>query len=111
MIERGNRHSPRDSMNDPHAQLRDELFRQVLDGPGESEPAVRRSAAENVGVSADLQPLVEKIHRHAYKVTDSDVARLQSTYGDDKLFEIIVSAALGASRERLVAGLTALENA
>ena len=51
------------------------------------------------------------IHRHAFKVTDGVVARLQATYGDDKLFEIIVSAALGASRERLVAGLTALENA
>lgn len=98
-------------MNDPHARLRDDLFHQVLDGPGESEPAVRRSAAEDTGVSADLQPLVEKIHRHAFKVTDSDVARLQATHGDDKLFEIIVSAALGASRKRLVAGLTALENA
>lgn len=98
-------------MNDPHAQLRDEVLHQVLDGPGESEPALRRSVAENVGVPSDLQPLVDKIHRHAYKVTDSDVARLQASYGDDKLFEIIVSAALGASQKRLVAGLAALEDA
>jgi hypothetical protein len=44
-------------------------------------------------------------------VTDGDVARLQATYGDDKMFEIVVSAALGASRERLIAGLTALASA
>lgn len=56
----------------------------------------------------DLQPLVDKIHRHAYKVTDEDVAKLQLSYGDDKLFEVVVSAALGASRKRLMAGLDAL---
>ena len=59
----------------------------------------------------DLQPLVAKIHKHAYKVTDQDVAGLQATHGDDRMFEIIVSAALGASRKRLMAGLAALEDA
>jgi len=54
---------------------------------------------------------VEKIHRHAYRVTDEDIARLQATYGDDRLFEIIVSTAVGASRARLAAGLQALEDA
>lgn len=96
-------------MDDPHARLRDELFDQVFDGPGESDPALRRSAAENLTVPADLQLLANKVHWHAYKVTDDDVAQPQAKYGDDALFEIIVSAALGASRKRLVAGLTALE--
>jgi len=45
---------------------------------------------------------------HAYTVTDDDLVRLQPKYGDDQLFEIIVSAALGASRKRLFAGLDAL---
>ena len=98
-------------MHDPHAKLRDEVLHQVLDGPGESDPAVRRAAAANSGVPSDLQTLVDKIHGHAYKVTDDDVASLQASHGDDKLFEIIVSAALGASRQRLVAGLAALEDA
>ena len=44
-------------------------------------------------------------------MTDDDVARAQAVYGDDKLFEIIVSAALGASRKRLLAGLAALADA
>ena len=96
---------------DPHAALRDAVLESVLQADGESEPAVRRAAAEGTGLPEDLQPLVDKVHRHAYRVTDEDVARAQSRYGDDALFEIIVSAALGASRRRLFAGLAALDDA
>jgi hypothetical protein len=96
---------------DPHAQLRDRAFRTVYDGPGQSDRAVRNAAANGAGVPADLQALVDKIHRHPYKVTDEDFARLRTTYSDDTLFEIVVSAALGASRTRLFAGLAALEKA
>ena len=98
-------------MTDPHAALRDEVLRQVLEGPGESDVAVRRAAADDTTVPADLRPLIGKIHAHAYKVTDEDIARVQPTYGDDRLFEIIVSAAIGASRNRLMTGLKALEEA
>jgi hypothetical protein len=98
--------------DDPHAALRERVLANVLEGPGESDPATRQAAAANSAqVPADLKALVEKIHRHAYRVTDEDVARLQATYGDDRLFEIIVSAAVGASRARLAAGLRALEEA
>jgi hypothetical protein len=96
---------------DPHAILRDEVLESVLQGAGESDPSTRSAAADNMGVSPDLKILVEKIHTRAYTVTDEDVARLQPTYGDDRLFEIIVSAALGASRQRLLAGLAALDDA
>ncbi len=98
-------------MHDPHAKLRDEMLHQVLYGPGESDPVVRRAAAADSEVPHELQTLVTKIHRHAYKVTDEDVASLQARYGDDRMFEIIVSAALGASHQRLEAGLAALEEA
>jgi hypothetical protein len=99
-------------IDDPHAALRERVLATVLEGPGESNPATRQAAAANSPqVPEDLKALVEKIHRHAYKVTDEDVARLQAIYGDDRLFEIIVSAAVGASRGRLAAGLQALEEA
>jgi alkylhydroperoxidase family enzyme len=98
-------------MTDPHAGLRDRVLERVLRGPGESDPAVRSAAAEGSGVPTDLQALVDKIHRHAYMVTDADISRLQATYGDDQMFEIVVSAALGASRKRLLAGLDALNEA
>ena len=96
---------------DPHAALRDRVIARVLDGEGETAPALRESVADNRGVPADLQQLVEKIHRHAYKVTDDDIARAQASYGDDKMFEIVVSSALGAARQRLMAGLKALDEA
>ncbi len=98
-------------ISDPHAGLRDQVLESVLQGPGESDPVIRQAAANGSGVPADLQSLVDKIHRHAYKVTDDDIARAQAKYGDDKMFEIVVSAALGASRNRLLAGLKALEKA
>ena len=96
-------------MEDPHAGLRDTVLETVLKGPGESFPAIRLAAADGTGVPADLQALVDKIHRHAYKVTDDDLSRVQAKYGDDQMFEIVVSAALGASRQRLLAGLEALD--
>jgi len=98
-------------MTDPHARLRDRVLESVLQGPGESDPAIRQSAAEGTGSPSDLQPLIDKIHRHAYKVTDEDIARAQAKYGDDQMFEIVVSAALGASRQRLLVGLKALDEA
>ena len=97
--------------SDPHAALRDKVLEIVLDGHGDSDAATRRAAADGTGVPADLQALIDKIHNHAYRVTDADISRLQPTYGDDPLFEIIVSAALGASRQRLLAGLEALDDA
>ena len=98
-------------ISDPHTDLRHRVFERVLLGAGETDPALRNAAANGTGVPADLQPLIDKIHRHAYKVTDEDIASAQAKYGDDKMFEIVVSAALGASRKRLVAGLKALEEA
>jgi hypothetical protein len=96
---------------DPHAALRDRVLQRVLDGPGESDPAIRRAAADRVHVPDELRSLIDRIHDHAYRVTDEDVARVQAAYGDDRTFEIIVSGALGASRARLLAGLRALEEA
>ena len=98
-------------ITDPHANLRDQVLKSVLAGSGESDPAIRNAVADGKNVPADLQLLVDKVHRHAYKVTDEDIERLQAKYGDDQMFEIVVSAALGASRNRLLAGLKALDEA
>ena len=97
--------------DDPHAVLRDTALDRVLRGPGENDPALRSAAADGAGLPDELQALVTKIQEHAYKVTDADIAALQARYGDDRIFEIVVSAALGASRKRLLAGLQALEDA
>src|SRR5688500_1345966 len=96
---------------DPHAPLRDKLLRTVLDGPRDTEPASRYAAAEEVRLADALTVLGWKIHRHAYRVKDDKIAALQAEYADDRLFENIVSAAVGASRRRLTAGIRAMEEA
>jgi hypothetical protein len=94
--------------SDPHATLRDRVLNRVLLGAAEADSGLRQAAASGKGLPAELQPLVEKIHRHAYKVTDQDIAAAQAKYGDDTIFEVVVSAALGAANQRLQAGLRAL---
>ena len=98
-------------MNDPHAGLRDRALASVLDGAAHSDPELRNAAARNQQLPDELKALVGKVHAHAYRVTDEDVAAAVRVYGDDRLFEVIVSAAMGASRQRLEAGLRALEDA
>ena len=56
-----------------------------------------------------LAAYVDKVARHAYKVTDEDVSQLQHAgHSDDALFEVTISAALGAALGRLERGLAAL---
>lgn len=97
------------AIRDPYAPLREKVLQRALEGMGETDPSLRRAVAERTGVPSDLRVLVEKIHDHAHKVTDDDVAR--APYSDDQLFEIIVTASLGASQQRLMAGLKALADA
>jgi hypothetical protein len=89
----------------------DELAAQILSGPGRSLPSLRAAAATRADLPAELRALVEKIHRHAYKVTAEEIDALKKTHSEDVLFEVIVAAALGAARDRCDAGLRALEGA
>jgi len=98
-------------MCDPHAELRNQVLGQVLYRPVQNEPALRNAAAASSGVPVELRALIDKIHAHAYRVTERDITRLKGSYDEDELFEIVVSAALGASRKRLLAGLDAVEGA
>lgn len=94
---------------DPFAALMEELRAAVLDGPGTVEPRLRRMVAEGRDLPSALTTLVEKISKHAYRVTDEDIAALRDLgYSDDQIFEITISAALGASLKRLDAGFRAL---
>ncbi len=60
-------------------------------------------------IAPDLAGYVDKVARHAYKVTDEDLVALKRAgNSDDLLFEVTVSAALGAAVGRLERGLSAL---
>jgi len=81
----------------------------ILRTPGALDPATREAIA--AGEPPDeLAPYLDKVTRHAYKVTDDDVARLRAAgYDEDAIFEATLAAALGAARLRLRKGLAALE--
>src|SRR6267143_867631 len=97
------------------------LVDRVLAAPGHTPRELRRRvfarAAQLGGTSGsgaeDVPPAlaayVDKVARHAYTVTDEDVGALQRAgTSDDALFEVTVSAALGAALGRLERGLAAL---
>ncbi|MFN8443479.1 MAG: hypothetical protein U0175_22065 [Caldilineaceae bacterium] len=64
---------------------------------------------EPVSIPVALQPYVDKVTKYAYKVTDNDIAQLKAAgYSEDAIFEITVSATLGASSARFERGLNLL---
>ena len=95
------------------------LANDVLCGAGESAPALRQAVAaaadggrgtsEAADVPETLQAYVHKVIHNAYKVTDQDVRRLRAAgYAEDEIFELTISAAVGASLSRLDKGLALL---
>lgn len=83
------------------ADLIDTVRAVVVDGPGTLSPAVRRAAFGAGEVPADAAAYVDKVRRHAYKVTDADVDALrQAGWSDDAIFELTVATALGAALSR-----------
>ena len=94
----------------------------VLTTRGDTDPDLRRAvearAAELGGRPAEgssrlgpseLTRYVDKVAVHAYKVTDGDIEALhRAGYSEDAIFEITLSAALGAGVARLERGLAAL---
>jgi alkylhydroperoxidase family enzyme len=102
---------------DRHAGKTRTLADAVLNTPGHLPTAVRhaiagRAAGRAEDVPAALAPFVDKVARHAYRVTPEDFAALRDAgLSEDAIFEATVSAALGAGMARLEAGLAALRGA
>ena len=97
-------------MPDPFATQMNRLEQAVLFEPGALAPQVRQAAAATGEVPEVMRTYVQKIVEYAYKVTDEDVQLLlRAGYSEDQIFELTVSAALGAGLVRLKKGLEALE--
>jgi alkylhydroperoxidase family enzyme len=109
-------------MNSRYEPLVQRLNQAILYGHGVTQPALRqavesgaatlggRSSKQGSEAPAALTQYIEKVARHAYKVTDADIEALQQAgYSEDAIFEITVSAALGAAMGRLERGLAALK--
>lgn len=94
---------------DPYGGKLKQLQEAVLSGPGLLDPTVRKAASLAAELPPALAPYVQKVVKHAYKVTDEDMTSLhQAGFTDDQIFEVTVSTALGAGLLRLESGLSAL---
>jgi alkylhydroperoxidase family enzyme len=109
-------------MNTRHAAHVQRLVEAVLGGPGDTDLALRRAIeawsaqlgrrpdAEVNEIPAELTAYVTKVALHAYKTRDEDIEALRNAgYSEDAIFEITLSAAIGAGIARLEHGLTALK--
>ena len=55
-------------------QARKAVVTRILEGDGKASPALRRAAFNNTGLAKPLHTLIDKVARHAYRVTDEDIA-------------------------------------
>ena len=93
-------------------QARKALTSRILEGDGNASPSDRKAAFNNNGLAEPLGPLVDKVARHAYLVTEEDfVAARESGHSEDQIFEILVCAAIGEASRQYDTALAALETA
>ena len=68
-----------------------------------------RAALPDHEAPPDLRAYLDKVRRHAHRITDGDVQALKEAgHSEDEIFEHTVSAAAAAGLERLDAGLRTL---
>lgn len=93
-------------------QARKTLVSRILECSGNASCSDRRAAFKNSGLAEPLKTLVEKVAKHAYRVTDEDIAAAQkSGVSEDQVFEMVVCAAVGAATRQHDTALAALESA
>jgi hypothetical protein len=93
-------------------QARKALARRILEGAGKVSPSERRAAFQNSGLAKPLAALVDKVARHAYRVTDEDITAAKlSGLTEDQVFEIVVCAAIGQATRQYDTAFAALEAA
>lgn len=109
-------------MNDHHAENMQRMVEAILTTPGDTDTSLRQTIEARTAayagrpgqvhdeLPANVTKYVDKVALHAYKTTDADIENLlQAGYSEDAIFEITLSAALGAGLARLERGLAALK--
>jgi alkylhydroperoxidase family enzyme len=90
---------------------RDALITRVVGGTGAASAEQRRAAFTGTGPDGATQ-LIEKVSKHAYKVTDEDIAAAKAAgLTEDQIFELVVCAAIGQANRQVEIALAALAEA
>jgi alkylhydroperoxidase family enzyme len=93
-------------------QARKALVARILEGDGRSSHALRRAAFDNAGLAEPLSTLIDKVAKHAYKVTDEDIAAVTASgFSEDQIFELVVCAAIGQATRQYDTARAALVEA
>ena len=88
------------------------LVARVLGSDGKAPPELRRAAFDNAGLDEPMRTLIDKVARHADRVTDEDVTAVRvAGLNEDQIFEIVVCAAIGQASRQYNAALAALAGA
>jgi hypothetical protein len=89
-----------------------ELVKRILEGDGKALPSARRAAFNSSGVAEPLGTLVDKVAKHAYRVTDEDITGAKlSGLSEDQVFEIVVCAAVGQATRQYETAFASLMDA
>jgi alkylhydroperoxidase family enzyme len=90
-------------------EARKALIARILEGDGRAARSQRRAAFNNAGLDAPLTMLIDKVAKHAHKITDEDIAEARASgLSEDQIFELVVCAAVGQATRQYETALAAL---
>jgi hypothetical protein len=93
-------------------RARKALVARILEGDGRASQAQRRAAFNSAELAEPLSTLIQKVAKHAYRVTDDDIAAVRASgVSEDHIFELVVCAAIGQATRQYDAAVAALEAA
>ena len=83
--------------------LRRVAIARAVEGKGHASHESRRAAYTHDLASAPepVRALLDKVVRHAHRITDDDVAAVRASSTEDEIFELVVCAAYGAASRQL----------
>ena len=88
------------------------LVSRILEGDGKASHALRRAAFDSGELAQPLSALIRNFARHAYQVTDEDIAAARASgLSEDQIFELLVCAAVGQATRQYDTALAALVEA
>jgi hypothetical protein len=93
--------------------FREATIRTATEGPGTSSADERRAAFAHraADVAEPARALLANVVAKPTAITDADVRDAAAALGDDRVFELVVCAALGEATRQLDAAVAALDEA